>query len=184
MENLKGAFDEVLDFWFGSGREQQWFARSDAFDREVAQALGPWHRRARAGELEDWREQAGGALALVLLLDQVPRQLYRDKPEAFASDAHARAVAEQAIARGQDQQLSAAEKLFLYLPLEHSEDLADQERAVALISALGDAEWTRYAVIHRDIIARFGRFPHRNAALGRDTTPEEATFLQEPDSSF
>jgi len=180
----QGPFEPVLDFWFAPGRERQWFAGDKAFDAAVAETLEPWHRQAVAGDLEDWREASRGALALVLLLDQVPRQLYRGQAQAFACDARARAVADGAVARGYDRLLTLPERLFLYLPFEHSEDLADQERALALIETLGDAEWTRYAALHRDIIARFGRFPHRNAALGRETTEEEAAFLLEPDSSF
>lgn len=176
--------EQVLAFWFAPGREAQWFVRSDAFDAQVAEALGSAYRQARDGAFSHWAQEARGALALILLLDQAPRQLHRASPEAFVCDARARAITEAAIAAGQDQELRPVERLFLYLPLEHSEDLADQERAVTLISALGDDEWTRYAVIHRDIIARFGRFPHRNAALGRQSTAEEAAFLQEPDSSF
>lgn len=184
MDQASPSFEPVLDFWFAPGRERQWFARSDDFDAAVADTLGPWHREAVAGALEEWRDSARGALALVLLLDQVPRQIHRGRPEAFACDARARAVTAGAVAADYDHLLSVPERLFLYLPYEHSEELADQERAVALIEALGDAEWTRYAVIHRDIVARFGRFPHRNAVLGRETTAEEAAFLQEPDSSF
>lgn len=184
MDQPLAGFEGVLAFWFAEGRDKQWFARSEAFDAAVAEALGPWYRRALTGALEDWRRSAHGALALVLLLDQVPRQLHRGRAEAFACDARARAVAREAVDSGRDRLLTTTERLFLYLPFEHSEDPADQERAVALIAELGDAEWTRYAEQHRDIVARFGRFPHRNAALGRATTPEEAAFLQGPNSSF
>ncbi|HLS69179.1 MAG TPA: DUF924 family protein [Kiloniellales bacterium] len=182
-EALEG-IAEVLDFWFAPGREDQWFVRSDAFDQEVIQHLGPWYQRARAGELEAWRVTPEGALALVLLLDQVPRHLFRNSAEAYACDAKAREITLESVAAGLDRQLGNAQRLFLYLPLEHSEELADQEQAVALITPLGDEEATRYAVIHRDIIARFGRFPHRNAVLGRESTPEETEFLKQPNSSF
>lgn len=174
----------VLGFWFATGREEQWFARSDAFDAEVVEVLGPWHRRARGGELMHWRKTAEGALALALLLDQVPRHLYRGSPEAYACDALAREITKEAVEAGLVEQLGPAQQLFLYLPLEHSEDLADQERAVELFTPLGDPEYTRYAIAHRDIIARFGRFPHRNAVLGRQSTPEEVEFLKQPGSSF
>ncbi|MDF2096515.1 DUF924 family protein [Aquibaculum arenosum] len=184
MNNPAHDPEQVLAFWFAPGREVQWFVRSDAFDAQVEETLGSAYRQAQEGGFNHWAREARGALALILLLDQVPRQLHRGSPEAFVCDARARTITEAALAAGQDQELGPAERLFLYLPLEHSEDLADQERAVALISALGDDEWTRYAVIHRNIIARFGRFPHRNAALGRQTTAEEAAFLQEPESSF
>lgn len=184
MSNPDRDPEHVLAFWFAPGREAQWFVRSDDFDAQVAEALGPAYHQAREGEFSHWAREARGALALILLLDQVPRQLHRGSPDAFVCDARARSITEAAIAAGQDQELQPVERFFLYLPLEHSEDLADQERAVALISTLGDDDWTRYAVIHRDIIARFGRFPHRNAVLGRQTSAEEAAFLQEPDSSF
>lgn len=184
MSSSEEGIRHVLDFWFGPGREKQWFLRSDAFDAEVAEALGPWYRRARAGELESWRKTPEGAVALVLLLDQVPRQIFRNSPDAFGCDEMAREVTLEAVAEGFNEQLDPAQQLFLYLPLEHSEELADQEQAVALIARLGDAEWTRYAELHHDIIARFGRFPHRNQTLGRETTPEEAEFLTQPNSSF
>lgn len=177
--------DEILAFWFAEGRVAQWFERSLAFDREVAERLAPLHERAAAGELDHWAAEPRGALALVILLDQVPRNLFRGTARAFESDAKARAVSHAALAAGHDAALSAeAERLFLYLPFEHSENLADQERSVALFSRLSDPGWLRYAELHREIVARFGRFPHRNAALGRETTSEEAAFLQEPNSSF
>ena len=184
MRSREKGIRQVLDFWCAEGREEQWFVRSDRFDAEVAEALGPWHRSAREGRLESWRTSAEGTLALVLLLDQVPRHLHRGSAEAFACDAQARELTRAAIKASLDRELTSAQRFFLYLPLEHSEDLADQEKSVALFSALGDVEGIRYAILHRDIIARFGRFPHRNTALGRKTTPEEAEFLKQPNSSF
>lgn len=179
------AIEHVLAFWFADGREAQWFERSETFDAAVREALEALHLRAAAGTLDHWAETPRGALALVILLDQVPRNLYRGTARAFATDAKARAVCRAALDAGHDAALaSAAERLFLYLPLEHSEDLADQERCVGLVAALGDAEQLRYAERHREIVQRFGRFPHRNAALGRETTEAEAAFLQEPESSF
>ncbi|WP_051608968.1 DUF924 family protein [Fodinicurvata fenggangensis] len=176
--------DQVLDFWFAPESRPYWFQQSQGFDAAVEEVLAPLHRLAVAEVLEDWRESPRGALALVLLLDQVPRNLHRGQSLAFAFDARALAIADGAIAADFDQQLSIEERFFLYLPFEHSENLDDQERALALISALGDESWTYYAQRHRDIVARFGRFPHRNAALGRETTEAEAQFLKEPDSSF
>ena len=184
MSSSEAGIREVLDFWFARGHEKSWFVRSEAFDAEVAELLGPWHKQASAGELASWRRTPEGAVALVLLLDQVPRQLFRNSPDAFGCDERARVVTLDAVAAGFNEQLTPAQQLFLYLPLEHSEELADQEQAVALITRLGDAEWTRYAELHRDIIARFGRFPHRNQTLGRETTPEEAELLKQPNSSF
>ncbi len=185
----------LLDFWFGppgsSGRGRQrdaWWRKDATFDDEVRARFGVAHRAAAAGELSRLAASAPGALALVILLDQVPRNIYRGEARCYRSDAMARAVAQQAIERGFDRALSAVERLFLYLPFEHSERLADQDRAVALFAALEQFPETagigKTVAHHREIIARFGRFPHRNATLGRATTPEEAAFLEEPDSAF
>jgi uncharacterized protein (DUF924 family) len=179
------AVEHVLAFWFAEGREAQWFEGGEAFDRAVAEALGPLYEQAATGALDAWAGGPRGALALIILLDQVPRNLYRGSARAFATDAKARAVCHAALAAGHDAALATeAEKVFLYLPLEHSEDPADQERSVALFERLSDPTFRRYAELHRDVIARFGRFPHRNRALGRETTREEAAFLKEPNSSF
>lgn len=176
--------DAVLDFWFSPTSRGNWFERSDAFDAAVAERLGPLHDKAAAGALDGWAESPSGLLALVILLDQVPRNIHRGTPQAFASDAKALALARLAVDRGLDAEFDEDGRLFLYLPLEHSESLADQERSVALFRALGHAEYLDYAIRHRDVIARFGRFPHRNAVLGRDSTAEELAFLEEPGSSF
>ncbi len=177
--------DEVLDFWFAPGQERRWFTRDPDFDAAVRDRLLPVALIAREGRLDDWRARARGCLALVILLDQVPRNVFRDSPEAFASDAAARAVTRHALDEGLDRELSQVERLFLYLPLEHSEDLADQELSCRLIGALDeDPGWLDYALKHREIIARFGRFPHRNAILGRCSTAEEEAFLRQPGSSF
>lgn len=175
----------VLDYWFGAGMAERWFVKDPAFDREVRRRLGALYERAILGQLKAWRDHAEGCLALVLLLDQVPRNLFRDDPRAYASDAEALAIAEEALSKGFDRQLPQVRRVFLYLPLEHSEDLAVQERCVELMGALDEQpDWRDYAVKHRDIVARFGRFPHRNAALGRTTTAEEEEFLKQPGSSF
>jgi uncharacterized protein (DUF924 family) len=177
--------DDVLAFWFAPGMEERWFKKDPAFDEEVRQILLPLNEQAAAGQLDDWRQSARGALALVILLDQVPRNLFRGEPRAFATDAKALAVTKRGLQQGLDQALRQAERVFLYLPLEHSEDLADQELCVTLIGALDEnPKWHDYALRHRDVVARFGRFPHRNAVLGRANTPEEAAFLKEPGSSF
>ncbi|MEZ4380175.1 MAG: DUF924 family protein [Nannocystaceae bacterium] len=176
---------DVLDFWFSDRVSAKWWVKDPDFDAEVAARLGELHRQAAAGALDDWAATAEGALARVLLLDQVPRNIYRDTPAAFASDAQARRATEAALDAGHDAALpEPSQRLFLYLPLEHSESLADQERCVALMAALGNAMWHDYAVRHRDIVARFGRFPHRNAILGRESTAEELAFLEQPGSSF
>ena len=174
----------VLDFWFAQGNDEHWFKSSAAFDKAVREALADDQERAAAGD--SWRETAEGCLALILLFDQVPRNLFRDDPRAFATDARASAVARHAIAEGFDRKIaSQAQRRFLYLPLEHRETIADQEEVCRLMATLDEnPEWLEWAVKHREVIARFGRFPHRNAILGRRSTPEELAFLEEPDSSF
>ena len=176
----------VLSFWFKDGREAQWFASSPDFDQEIRAQLSPLHAQAAAGRLNNWSDSARPALALVLLLDQVPRNLFRRTARAFASDARARRIAHTAIERGHDKELSMQERVFLYLPFEHSEHLADQERSLVLFEALAgdEGELMDYAQKHHEIIARFGRFPHRNEALGRATTAEEAAFLTDPSVRF
>lgn len=176
--------EELLAFWFDPSNRPRWFEADPSFDREVERRFGDLVRAAAAGKLESWADSPRGALALCILLDQLPRNIARGTPGAFAHDAQARDVARRALAAGFDRALLPEERLFLYLPFEHSEDLSDQERSVALFAELGSAEWLDYAVRHRDIIARFGRFPHRNAILGRPGTEAEAAFLQEPGSSF
>lgn len=177
--------EDVLSFWFAEGRREQWFRGGPSFDVLVEEVLGLIYRRAASGNCDNWAESPTGALALVLLLDQVPRNLFRNDPRAFATDEQARRVAHVAIEAGFDRDLSQVERLFLYLPFEHSEDIEDQELCCSLVAELDeDAGWLDYARQHRDIIARFGRFPHRNAALGRLCTAEEEAFLKEPDSSF
>lgn len=177
--------EEVLAFWFAEGREQQWFGGGEAFDALVREALCDAHDQAAAGQLDHWRETPEGCLALCILLDQFPRNVFRGTPQAFAGDAQALAVTRHALVQGFHTSLSQAERLFLYLPLEHSEALADQENCVRLTAGLNEnPEWLRYAEAHRDVVARFGRFPHRNAILDRVCTPEEEAFLEEPGSSF
>jgi uncharacterized protein (DUF924 family) len=179
------ALDEVLGFWFAPGREAQWFAVSEDFDGAVRRTLLSHLEAARMGKYEAWKREPRGCVGLCILLDQVPRNAFRGTPRAFSSDAEARAVTRHAIAEGFDRALGDAERMFLYLPLEHSEDLQDQQDCVRLVAGLRDpGEFLSYAERHRDIIARFGRFPHRNAILGRESTEEELTFLTEPNSSF
>lgn len=184
MTDEAESVEEVLAFWFGPEAEGRWFAKDEAFDARLGRRLGGLASAAAGGRLDGWAGTARGALALVILLDQLPRNLHRGRPDAFAQDPKARAVASRAVDQGLDRSLTPRERLFLYLPFEHGEDLADQDRAVALIGALGDAEQTDYAVRHRAVVRRFGRFPHRNRVLGRESTPEEVAFLTEPGSSF
>ena len=176
--------DEVLAFWFSDAARPHWFVKSEAFDVRVRAALGPLHLEAAQGLLDAWANDPRGALALILLLDQAPRNLHRGSADAFAADPSALKHATTAVDLGLDSALTNEERLFLYLPFEHSESLAAQDRSVALIGALGVPMWTDYAERHRQIIARFGRFPHRNAVLGRDSTDEELQFLTQPGSSF
>lgn len=167
---------DVLAFWRSAGPDK-WFKKDLAFDAEIASRFSALWRDAAAGALADWEAAPETALSLVLVLDQFPRNMFRSNADAFATDPLARDVAERAVARGFDQKVPASERLFFYLPFEHSESLADQERATALIGTLGDPELTRWAELHADIIRRFGRFPHRNSALGRASTHEEQAFL-------
>jgi uncharacterized protein (DUF924 family) len=181
--------DEVLGFWFAGDASAQravWFERDAAFDTACA-GLAAGRALAKAGALDAWAETAKGGLALVILLDQFSRNLHRGTAEAFAADAKARAVARGMLARGFDQALTPVERMFVYLPFEHSEDLADQELSVQLFTALGRAggeDISVYAIRHRDVIRRFGRFPHRNAALGRANTTAEEAYLAEAGAGF
>jgi len=168
--------DGVLAFWRAAG-DECWYKRDNAFDASVRERfLALWYK-AVAGELSSWETTDDGALALVILLDQFPRNMFRDDPKAFSSDAFARDVAHRALSRGADKRIEAPLLQFLYLPFMHSENLADQLRCVDLFRTAGDTENLRYAEEHADIIRRFGRFPHRNRVLGRATRPEEQAFL-------
>jgi len=184
-EKVAKSAEDVLDFWFAEGRKALWFNGGDDFDRLVEEILSALHRQAAAGDLDDWAATPRGALALVLLLDQVPRNIYRQTPQAYASDSQARRVAREAVDAGRDKKLSQVERVFLYLPFEHSEDLADQELGCRLMGDLDEnPDWLDFAERHRDLIVRFGRFPHRNAILGRQCTPEEDAYLAQPGAGF
>ena len=182
-------FAEVLDFWFGApdsperGRPRKaWFQKSEPFDSEIRRRfLATWEQAAR-GELERWLATPLASLALVIVLDQFPRNMFRGTARAFSSDSPALAAARSMIEREFDRLLSPAERTFAYLPFVHAEDLAAQRRSLALFQAL-DSGYAD-AMRHYDVIARFGRFPHRNAMLGRESTAEEIEFLRLPGSSF
>ena len=188
--------EEVLAFWFGAApgspsygqKREVWFEASTGFDAEVRRSLGAAREAAAAGRLDAWAESARGALALVILLDQAPRNIFRGQARAFATDEKARGAAEAAVGRGFDRALMPVERMFLYLPFEHSERIDDQRRSLELFAGLeadpATAGCLAWASRHYQVIARFGRFPHRNAALGRATTPEEAAFLAEPGLPF
>jgi uncharacterized protein (DUF924 family) len=166
---------DVLKFWREAGHDR-WYGKDDGFDDLCRRFMAVWEA-ARDGKLNAWQDSDDGALALVIVLDQFPRNMFRNDPKMFSTDAAARAVATRAIDEGRDARIDPVLRAFLYLPFEHSEDMADQKRSVALFEQLGDAENLKWAVLHVDIIRKFGRFPHRNAVLGRATTPEEAAFL-------
>ncbi len=168
--------ETVLTFWRDAGPER-WFAKSDAFDAAIRERFLETYEAAADRTLGHWQDTADSALALVIVLDQFPRNMFRNSARAFAADSLAREIAVDAPVRGYDLQVPARERGFFYLPFMHSEDLADQERCLDLYRALGDPQGEKYAEIHADIVRRFGRFPHRNAALGRTTTPEEQAFL-------
>jgi uncharacterized protein (DUF924 family) len=169
---------DVVSFWRAAGPDR-WFTKDTGFDDEIRRRFLGAHEAAAAGKLRDWEATAEGALALLILLDQFPRNMFRGNARAFASDPLARAIAAGAIVRGFDAQAPDGMRGFFYLPFEHSEDMADQERGIAFYKASGDADGLKWAEIHADVIRRFGRFPHRNAALGRTTTPAEQKFLDE-----
>lgn len=171
---------EVVAFWRDAGREK-WFAKNDAFDAECRARFADALARAAAGELDAWAETPEGALGLVILLDQIPRNIFRGDPRTWASDAQALAVAERALARGFDRKVAAELRAFFYLPFEHAESRGAQARSLDLFAALGDADFLHWARHHHDIVMRFGRFPHRNAVLARQSTPEELAFLEEGD---
>jgi uncharacterized protein (DUF924 family) len=167
---------DVLAFWRAAG-PAKWFGKDDALDAEIGARFLDDVEAAAAGRLGHWEATPEGALALLILLDQFPRNIFRNSARAFAADPLARDVADRAIAQGFDQRVATGERLFFYLPFEHSEDLADQERCLALMGALDDADLLKWARLHADIIRHFGRFPHRNSALGRSTTAAEQAFL-------
>ena len=185
------AAHDVLEVWFGADphlwQPEKWFVRDDTFDTlcrdRFADAIDP----VIAGALDPWAATPEGALALVILLDQIPRNIHRATPRAFAGDARARDVAHQAIAAGHDEALTPAQRVFLYMPFQHSEDAADQDLSVRLFETLRGTpagQAVPYAHSHRGVILRFGRFPHRNAMLGRASTEAELAFFAEPDSPF
>ena len=180
----RARIDEVLRFWFEELTADDWFGGGDAVDDRIRTRFRELHEALRDHVPESWRESARGMLAAVIALDQFPRNLYRGDPRAFAADRTALALAQEAIERRFDRELSNDERKFLYLPFEHSEDPAVQARSVQLFATVDDGESLGYAVRHKEIVDRFGRFPHRNDVLGRESTPEEIEFLKEPDSSF
>jgi uncharacterized protein (DUF924 family) len=184
---------EVLDFWFGREGEpgygefrEAWFTKDPEFDRLVRDRFEALYEAAAAGDLDDWKEEARSCLALVIVLDQFPRNMFRGDPRSYATDRKAQETAEYAVDHALDRELPEFQRTFLYMPFMHSEDPGHQRRSVELFRRLGgnETDSSYYAVRHMEIIERFGRFPHRNEILGRQTTPEEAEFLTQPGSSF
>jgi len=184
---------EILFFWFDGNYtkwREVWFEKDPHFDAEINSRFGSWLEPAKAGHLKDWHSAPESALALTILLDQFPRNIHRGTPQSFAYDSFALHSAELAVDREFDRQMTTAQRMFLYLPFEHAEDLEKQNRSVDLCRQLPEDDsglkthTLQYALLHHDIIRRFGRFPHRNAILGRASTPEEIAFLKEPHSSF
>jgi uncharacterized protein (DUF924 family) len=168
--------ESVLAFWREAG-PKKWFTKDRAFDEAIRARFLETYQAAATEKLSDWERTAEGALALAIVLDQFPRNMFRGDARTYAADALAREVAERALARGYDREVPSPEWQFFYLPFEHSESLPDQERCCALFAAAGDADLLKWAELHADIVRRFGRFPHRNAVLGRATTPDEQAFL-------
>lgn len=186
-----GSAEDVLHFWFGDPageRRKAWFVKDPLFDEEIRSRFLPLCETAAAGSLANWAAHARGSLALIVLTDQFPRNLFRGTARAFATDRLALATAAHVIAQGWDKTMLPVERMFVYLPYEHSESLADQDRSVALFAPLNafpeTSDALEYSERHRVIVKRFGRFPHRNAALGRPGTPEEVEFLKQPGSGF
>lgn len=176
--------ESVLNFWFNELTPKQWWQKSSELDDMIRERFYRLHQQASAGELYHWRSTANGALAEVLVLDQFSRNMYRDHPMAFATDALALALAQTAIEKGFDTQLEPTERAFLYMPFMHSESALIHQQAVALFTALGMPNNLEYEYRHKEIIDRFGRYPHRNAILGRESTQEEQVFLTQAGSHF
>ncbi len=178
-------YQEVLRFWFEELTPKQWFIKDPELDQAIAQRFGELHAQATQCELYGWRREPAGRLAEIIVLDQFSRNIHRDRPQAFAQDALALALAQEAVAGGADAQLaSPEEKVFLYMPYMHSESQAIHEVAMTLFDQPGLEENLQYEIKHKAIVDRFGRYPHRNAILGRTSTPEEQEFLKQPGSSF
>ena len=177
METAIASPEDIIAFWFAEPVQALWFNSTLEFDQNLRDRFLVTYRAAAAGQLAEWEQTPAGALSLTVALDQFPLYMFRGQPESFATEAAARAVVDPPKACGFDQLLTPTERLFLYLPFMHSENLADQDRSVQLFEQLNLDDSARFARHHRDLIVRLGRFPHRNAILGRDSTPEETAYL-------
>lgn len=171
------AYQAILDFWYSDRVKSLWFRSTPSFDEELRERFLKTWQAASSGQLDSWAESPEGALALVIVLDQFPLNMFRGKPESFSTEAQSREVAREAVERGWDRELDASCLAFLYMPFMHSENLDDQDRSVALFEAAGLTDNLRFARHHRELIRRFGRFPHRNAILGRESSEEELNYL-------
>jgi uncharacterized protein (DUF924 family) len=178
------AVDQIVSFWFEELTPKNWYRRDEALDAKIRERFGETYEALKAAVPDDWLRGPEGYLAAILVLDQFPRNMFRGSPEAFATDESALALAKKAIAKDYDQWLPKPKRAFVYLPFQHSEDTEDQARSVQLFTALGNPVNLDFALRHQVIVDRFGRFPHRNAVLGRQSTQGEEAFLKEPGSSF
>jgi len=177
-------FNKIIDFWFNELEPKQWWQKDDRLDAQIKTRFGELHHQASVNELFDWRESAIGSLAEIIVLDQFSRNIYREKPAAFACDALALALAQAAIAKGFDKELTDEQRVFLYMPFMHSESKLIHDEAVKLYKALGIKNNLDFEYKHKAIIDRFNRYPHRNKILGRESTKEELDFLKQPNSGF
>jgi uncharacterized protein (DUF924 family) len=178
------SIDEIVHFWFAELSRKDWFRKDEALDSTIASRFGAIYHELRAGVPASWLDTPEGYLAAILVLDQFPRNMFRGDARAFATDEAGLALAKQAIAEGLDSKLTRYQRIFLYMPFQHSEDRDDQARGIALYAMLGKPANLDFALRHQAVVDRFDRFPHRNAILGRASTEEERTFLTEPGSSF
>ena len=183
---MRDSKQEVIHFWFKETQPQQWFQKNDQFDEQVKERFLSVYELARDGLCDGWKNSAEGCLALCVVLDQFPRNMFRGTPDMFATDMKALLVAKHAISQGFDQVLKPEERRFLYLPFEHSENMNDQKKSVELFEKMkkDDPLGYEYAVRHVEVIEKYGRFPHRNKIIGRESTPEEEEYLAQPNSGF
>lgn len=179
-----GTIDDILRFWFETLKPEDWYRKDPAIDAEITRRFGAIYEALKLSVPQDWLADPKGMLAAILVLDQFPRNMFRDDPRAFATDQAALALAKRAIGEGLDTRLPPEQRAFIYMPFQHSEARDDQARSIELFTSLGAPLNLDFALRHEAIIARFGRFPHRNAVLGRESTEAELAFLREPGSSF
>jgi uncharacterized protein (DUF924 family) len=179
-----GIIDEIVAFWFETLKPEDWYRKNPAVDAEITARFGATYEALNTGVPPEWFAAPKGVLAAILVLDQFPRNMFRDDARAFTTDGAALALAKRAISEGIDMRLTPDKRAFIYLPFQHAETADDQARSIALFTALGNPNNLDFARRHQAIVARFGRFPHRNSVLGRASTAEELAFLQEPGSSF